>query len=186
MREYRAYMDMLNRCYYKKHNRYHRYGGRGIQVCPRWRGERGFDNFYDDMGKCPDGLQLDRIENDADYSPDNCKWSTRKEQCLNRSTTRKIEYNGQIKSIVEWADEFGISENTLERRLNHSKMSVAAALETPVGAADKSHKLFFEFRGETRSLKTLADEFALNYGLVRRRLIRGWDIERALTTPSLR
>ena len=185
-REYRAYRDMLNRCYYKKHNRYHRYGGRGIQVCPQWLGSGGFDNFCDDMGKCPEGLQLDRIENDEDYSPGNCKWSTRKEQGLNRSTTRKIEYNGQTKSIVEWAEETGIPAGTLERRLNSSKMSVAVALNTPVGAADKSHKLFFEFRGERKSLKALSDEFGIPYDLVRRRLTRGWDLERALTTPSLR
>ena len=186
VREYRAYRDMLNRCYYKKHNRYHRYGGRGIQVCLRWLGSEGFDNFFDDMGVCPEGLQLDRIENDDDYSPDNCKWSTRREQCLNRSTTRKIEHNGQTKSIAEWADETGIAAGTLERRLNSSRMSVATALSTPVGTADKTHKLFFDFRGETKSLKVLSDEFGLNYGLVRRRLVRGWDIERALTTPSLR
>lgn len=73
---------MSIRCYDDRHKAYRRYGGRGIQVCDRWRFDNpfGFVNFIKDMGERPEGHTLDRIDNDLDYSPDNCKWSTRKEQ----------------------------------------------------------------------------------------------------------
>ena len=76
---------MMQRCYNKNSNGYKRYGGRGIQVCDRWH---TFTNFYTDMGEKPEGMSLDRIDNDADYSPENCKWSTRQEQTLNRKYSR--------------------------------------------------------------------------------------------------
>ena len=186
-REYRAYRDMLNRCYYTKHNRYHRYGGRGISVCERWRGPSGFDNFVDDMGMCPQGMQLDRSNNDKDYAPDNCTWATAKAQALNRSTTHLLTHNGKTMSITEWAEECGVPAGTLERRVNYSGMSVADAIETPVGSADKSHKHFISFMGKTQSLKRWAEELGVRYSLLRTRLIRyGWSVDRAFTTPSLR
>ena len=131
-REYRAYRDMLNRCYREKHNRYHRYGGRGIGVCPEWLGDGGFDAFVDSMGICPEDMSLDRVNNDEDYRPSNCRWATRSEQALNRASTRRISFNGQTLSIKEWAEVAGIPESTLERRINNSSMGIEKALTTPV------------------------------------------------------
>jgi hypothetical protein len=127
---YRSYRDMLNRCYYEKHNRYPRYGGRGITVCSRWL--ESFDNFMDDMGARPTGLQLDRKDNDGHYEPDNCRWATSSEQALNRSTTRKITHNGVTKSIREWSGDTGIPYSTLERRINSGLKSVSDALTSTV------------------------------------------------------
>jgi hypothetical protein len=73
---------MLSRCYNPKSTHYEDYGGRGIRVCERWL--NSFLAFYMDMGICPTGLTMDRIDNDGDYTPDNCKWSTPAEQSLNR------------------------------------------------------------------------------------------------------
>ena len=81
-KEYRAWKAMRNRCNNPNYHAYHRYGGRGINVCNRWS---NFENFLNDMGKAPyKNYQLDRINNDKGYSPDNCRWVTPKENSNNR------------------------------------------------------------------------------------------------------
>ncbi len=92
MPEYRIWGTMLDRCFNPKSQRYSYYGGRGITVCGRWRGDSGFANFLADMGRKPaPGYSVDRINNDGPYSPDNCRWATQKEQMANtrRSKSRK-------------------------------------------------------------------------------------------------
>ena len=80
-RAYYSWSAMLKRCYYVRGSDYSYYGGRGIKVCQRWH---KFENFLDDMGDPPTGMTLDRINNDGDYEPGNCRWATRKQQTLNR------------------------------------------------------------------------------------------------------
>lgn len=82
-RHYDRWISMLDRCYNKRHKQYHDYGGRGIRVCDRWK--EAFANFLEDMeASFSEGLTLDRINNDGDYSHDNCKWSTWHEQNTNK------------------------------------------------------------------------------------------------------
>lgn len=85
--EYTSYRGMLNRCYQKKHRSYYRYGGRGIGVCPQWRHD--FLQFLKDMGPRPKGLSLDRINNEGNYEPNNCRWATAVEQARNRRKRSK-------------------------------------------------------------------------------------------------
>lgn len=81
--EFRSWLAMRQRCYYEKSEKYLRYGGRGIKVCDRWRDS--FENFLVDMGARPEGMTLDRIDNDGDYEPGNCRWATPAQQMENRT-----------------------------------------------------------------------------------------------------
>ena len=85
-RTHNIWKGMRKRCNNKNSASYQNYGGRGIKICPRWN---KFENFLADMGECPMGMSLDRINNGGNYEPKNCKWSTRVEQNNNRRPRRR-------------------------------------------------------------------------------------------------
>jgi len=128
-REWSAWREMRRRCVDSRRIDYHRYGGRGISFCERWK---LFDNFLTDMGPCPIGCTLERIDNNEDYGPDNCKWATRKEQANNRRPRKPITLNGETHSIQEWAIKLNIKKSTLASRLNRDGWTIERALSVPV------------------------------------------------------
>jgi hypothetical protein len=115
-RIYRIWVSMLGRCYLPKHIHYHRYGGRGITVCPEWR--ESFIAFLNDMGPTyQEGLSLDRKDNDLGYFPDNCRWATAKEQRRNSSFLRLIDTPKGPMLCLDAAHTFNIPRTTLMKRL---------------------------------------------------------------------
>lgn len=114
-REKKAWTSMINRCTSSNNPRYYRYGGRGIKVCQRWM--ESFENFFSDMGERPSmAHSVDRIDNDGDYCPENCRWATRKEQQRNQERTMFVTANGLTLPMREWAERTGISIVTLQSR----------------------------------------------------------------------
>lgn len=92
---------------------------------------RTFTNFYADMGDRPEGMTIERINNNKGYSPDNCKWSTRKEQNRNMRTTRIIEFDGISMCITDWAERLGINRTTLHNRLKKHPIHIALMEKSP-------------------------------------------------------
>jgi hypothetical protein len=127
-----TYINMKQRCLNSNHPEYHNYGGRGITVCERWLGSEGFINFYRDMGDPPVKHELDRINNNGDYEPGNCRWATSSEQSRNTRMTIMLERNGENKSLSDWADIFNIRAKTLWSRLYVSKWDQERAFTEPV------------------------------------------------------
>lgn len=111
---YACWGAMKNRCLNPKNNDYKDYGGRGIKVCQDWM---LFENFLRDMGVRPDGMSIDRKNNDGDYCKENCVWIPLSDQQSNRRNTRNITVNGVTKSISQWSKIQGISKVTLRNRV---------------------------------------------------------------------
>lgn len=127
--EYSAWTNMRNRCNNPNDDRFADYGGRGITVCERWN---DFDKFLADMGQKPsDDHQLDRKDNDRGYSPDNCRWATRKQQQRNMRSNRLVSYSGETRSVTEWAERLEINAITLWARLNRG-WTIDEAMNTAV------------------------------------------------------
>jgi hypothetical protein len=119
---------MLQRCTNPKDKGYRRYGGRGISVCPRWK---EFKEFWKDMGARPSkDYSLDRINNDGNYEPSNCRWATRVQQNRNRSYARPITVDGRTQLMADWARERGLVEATICKRLARG-WSAYRAVMTP-------------------------------------------------------
>lgn len=112
---YSVWYGMLNRCYNTHEQNYKYYGGRGIKVCDRWR--KSYRNFWEDMGTRPTGYTLDRIDNNGDYEPGNCRWATRSQQQRNTRLNRNLTLNGQTRCLSEWAAIIGIDPVSLRQRV---------------------------------------------------------------------
>lgn len=129
-RIYHCWQEMIKRCYTKTQMYYNDYGGRGITVCDRWL--HSFENFYADMSNTyQEGLTLDRIDVNKGYSPDNCRWITFKQQQNNKRNNHLVTYNGETKTISEWADISGIPYKTLWNRFSTLGWSAEKAITTP-------------------------------------------------------
>lgn len=117
-RLYKIYKGMMSRCYSKTDYHYERWGGRGIKVCEEWKGNyEAFKEWALSHGYADD-LTIERIDNDGDYCPENCKWITHKEQARNKRNNHYLTYNGQTKCLGEWCEIYGIPRTTLWNRVH--------------------------------------------------------------------
>lgn len=135
-RLYKIYRGMIERCYWPSCNHYNEYGGRGIKICDEWLNkENGFTNFYywSIENGYDNGLSIDRIYNDGNYCPENCRWVNIKTQCNNKSTCVFIKYKKYIYTIEQWTEIVGLSRSTLLHRFERG-WGVDDALRTPSGA----------------------------------------------------
>lgn len=113
-REYRSWNGARNRCRNPKDKSFQRYGGRGISFSEKWD---DFAVFLTDMGECPPGLTLDRIDNDGNYEPGNCRWTTHREQSANRRNTQRYEFDGCMLTRTEMAERLKVSNHHIDLRL---------------------------------------------------------------------
>lgn len=110
----KVYREMIRRCNNLKHTAYKNYGGRGIKVCEEWQDVNTF--IADMLPSYKHGLTIERINNNGNYEPSNCRWATPKEQALNRRNTRLIEHNGLRLTLSDWARKLGVPKSRLSMR----------------------------------------------------------------------
>lgn len=131
--EYHIWADMVQRCENPNAPEYKNYGGRGIAICYRWRKSAG--DFVRDVGFRPTPKhEIERINNNGNYEPGNCKWETRRNQILNSRHCHRLIFNGESFSLSEWAIRLGIKCSTLSARINTMKWPIHRALTEKVQA----------------------------------------------------
>lgn len=116
-RTYQCWSDMKQRCMNEKHKQFKNYGARGIFICQRWL--EAFENFVEDMGEKPDGLTLDRIDNNGPYAPENCRWATPAQQRRNQRDCKYVEYNGERLTAEELGIKLGLHPTTIRYRIKN-------------------------------------------------------------------
>ena len=146
-RLYGIYCGIKNRCYNPNRKNYPRYGGRGITVCDEWMGENGYAIFREwamKNGYDPEApymqCTIDRIDSNGPYAPWNCRWASMKEQANNMRTNRLLTYNGETKTMSQWAETVGIKADTIQCRLKYYGWSVEEALTIPTGGRRTKHE----------------------------------------------
>jgi hypothetical protein len=178
--EYRAWFALRHRC--ENHPIYLR---KGITVCRRWK--HSFRNFISDMGMRPGvGFSIDRVNNDAGYSPKNCRWATKAQQARNSDNATLYTLNGKRYCLIELSELSGIRYECLKQRLKRG-WTVRQACTTPMLATKKEqhrHKrsnVNLHFRGRSQCVSAWAEELGIKTCTLFCRLYKGWSVERALT-----
>ena len=177
MREYSIWKGMKTRVTNPNTDEAERYYNRGITCCEEWL--NSFEKFYEDMGPCPEGYSLDRIDSNGNYCPENCRWADNYTQSQNRGDFNLIfTYNGETHVLKEWARILNIKYTTLYNRIKRSNMTFEEAINrTP-------EDLLTEFNGEKKTLKEWCQIYNIKYQTVINRLHKHkWSLEEALTTP---
>lgn len=174
-RLYQIWADMRRRCNAKSTRCYQRYGGRGIKVCPEWDSYGKFEEWAFANGYSDD-LTIDRIDNDKGYSPDNCRWASRKTQARNRSDNVVVDGVVGVRVVLaDVIDSSPLNPNTIRSRIRRGR-SVQDAL-----ASVKPRTYELTFNGVTKKMFEWAKDIGISSKLIQARLKRGWSIERTLT-----
>ena len=179
----RIHHNMKTRCNNPNYDKYQYYGGRGISVCDEW------NNSYDSFEEWSlshgyaDDLTLDRIDQDGNYTPENCRWVSIKEQANNRSSNHYLIYNDKTQTLTQWAEETGIPYSCLLQRVK-AGWPVDRIFTEPYHNTHE-HRLI-TYKGVTKRLYEWAKEYGMKYNVLQNRLdLHHWSIEKALETPVL-
>lgn len=182
--EYRVWSAVIKRCCCESDSAFPNYGGRGIQICDRWR--NSFEAFLADVGPRPSlSHSLDRYpNNDGNYEPGNVRWATAKEQAKNRRSNVLLTANGETLHITEWAARIGTTCTIISGRLDRG-WTVERAVTTPPGKSGRIPQLY-SCNGEQLSIDQWAARLNTSKVTIRQRLKHGWSLELALTAPVTR
>ena len=178
-REHRSWAAMKARCYSERDASFARYGGRGIAVCERWR--ISFEAFLADMGPRPPGHSLDRIDNDGNYEPGNCRWATAREQAANTSATHRLTIGGEELALAELSRRAGLSRSALRYRMGKGE-SVESAATRPHdnGGRRKANNRHVVYRGERMIMAELCERTGVTGSHVNYYLRRGLSADEAV------
>lgn len=175
-RIYNSWSKMVSRCTDKKDIRYKHYGGRGISVCEEWNKFRPFYDWALSHGY-DDKLTIDRIDVNGNYEPSNCRWITQKEQCNNKRNNINVEYNGETKTLKQWAEKYGIKYKLLHDRYRRYGWEFEKALLTPPEDWNVT------INGESHCIEEWSRIKGIKSGTIFSRIRRGWSKEDAINTP---
>lgn len=153
---YNSYRSMMDRCYREKAHNYPLYGGRGIKVCDEWHHIDVFAEWVERSGY-QEGLTLDRIDPSGDYTPENCRWATRKQQANNRRNTVHITIDGVTKTLAEWADFAGIKRSVMSDRYFCKAIRGVALLHKVENTRFKKGYNRYKFKGHWADAPTILE-----------------------------
>jgi len=165
---YTVWRCMKNRCFNKSNHRYKDYGGRGISICKKWLIAKNFLN--DMLPTYKKGLQLDRINNDGDYKPSNCRWVTPSQNQRNRRYNYMVKFKGSIIGLAECSELLNIGCNVLKYRHENN---------IPLDQPSNSHHILVTFRGRKRSLSEIARMLGLSKGAILNRYHKNMPIDKS-------
>lgn len=183
---YGVWNQMLARCYNPNHNRYHRYGARGIKVVTEWHDYLTFKAWATGEGGYSNGLQIDRVNTDGDYAPENIRWTSAKNQQRNRSNNRTVSWVGETKTLADWAEDprCSVPYKVLWDRMSRG-WTFDRAMRTPLRNPSGYRQV--TALGETKGLQEWVDDPRSGVTSVKtlwKRLNDGWPEEKAVLVPT--
>lgn len=179
-RLYGIWTKMRYRCSKPYRPEYPRYGGRGISVCKEWNNlENGFSNFvsWAMSNGYSDELTLDRINNDGDYEPNNCRWADWKTQQRNRRNSRYVTYKGETLHLNTMAEKYNLPTDIVRHRYDHG-WDLERIFTTPVTPVKRRRVIY---QGKEMSLRELSEATGVNYSTIKTRYRKGYYDEITIT-----
>lgn len=184
-RLYRIWCNMRFRCNKEYNTHYDLYGGRGIKVCQEWDNlNDGFQNFekWAKQSGYSDDLTIDRINNDGNYEPDNCRWVNMVVQSRNKRNSRIVTFNGETLHIKDMAEKHNIPANVAENRYQKG-WSIEKIFSTPY---KKPFERTVNYKGEEVTLRQLSEITGIKLNTIKTRYQRGFSVERMISEVKAR
>jgi hypothetical protein len=172
---------MVQRCCNPNNKNFKEYGARGITVCEAWKSNPLTFYIWAEENGYQEDLTIERIDNDGNYEPDNCRWATRKEQSTNKNDNHFLIFNGISKTISQWSEETGIPAYCIRDRLTR-EWSIEKILTSRVEDKhiNRKNNHFLTLKGETKTITQWENQYGFSHGTIRGRINRGNSVIEAL------